>query len=310
MQITPSALDSNFTGFSLRFQAGFKARRTFWQELAMELPSRTRKEVHSFLDRIPGMRLWEGGERIYNNIVNGAYTLVNRKYEDSIEVDRDDIEDDSMGQYGPMFEMFGGAVAQWPDDMLIEVLLQGETQLCHDGQYYFDTDHPKQLVAPSTGVQANLVTGTPLTSANFSAQIAKGMELVGADGKPLGISYNKIVVPPALRRTALEIVAAETIPNAAGTASQTNVEKNSVEVMVLDRLAASAGGSDTDWYLFDTSMPLKPFMIQMRRRPIFQAFDKPSDPGVFEKSKFRYGVDGRAAAGYGLWWYARKLKAA
>ena len=309
MEITPSSLESMNRGFSMSFQGGFDAHQPFWQKLANETSSDGAEEVHGFLDKLPGMREWVG-ERVYSNIVNGMYALKNKDYELSLEVERNDIEDDKLGRYKPMFQLMGEQVGKWPDELVTAALLAGEASLCYDGQYFFDTDHPKDISGRVSGTQSNLATSTALTAANYAAKRAAMMTLVGADGKPLGIMPNALIVPPALEKTAKEIVVASTVPNAGGTASQTNVQAGTADVMVLPWLSAAAGGSDTDWYLGDLSKPIKPLMMQFRKRPSgLVAFDKPTDPNVFEKKKFRYGVDARGAAGYGLWWFLMKCKA-
>lgn len=61
-----------------------------------------------------------------------------------------------------------------------------------------------------------------------------------------------------------------------------------------------AGASDP-WYVLDTSKPIKPFIIQVRREPELVALTKPEDANVFYAKKYVWGVDGRYAAGYSFW---------
>lgn len=61
-----------------------------------------------------------------------------------------------------------------------------------------------------------------------------------------------------------------------------------------------AGGSPR-WYLLDTSRALKPLIYQKRRDFALVGLDNPTDPNVFFKNEFIYGVDGRMNAGYGFW---------
>jgi phage major head subunit gpT-like protein len=60
-------------------------------------------------------------------------------------------------------------------------------------------------------------------------------------------------------------------------------------------------GSFTPWYLMDTSRVVKPFIFQMRKEPEFVYLDNAQDASVFMRREYLYGVDGRWAAGYGLW---------
>jgi phage major head subunit gpT-like protein len=61
------------------------------------------------------------------------------------------------------------------------------------------------------------------------------------------------------------------------------------------------GGSGTPWFLLDTSRAIKPFIFQMRRDVQLVRMDRQDDEHAFMRKKFRYGVDYRGAAAYGLW---------
>lgn len=61
------------------------------------------------------------------------------------------------------------------------------------------------------------------------------------------------------------------------------------------------GGAGSPWFLFDMSQVAKPFIFQRRRDYRFVALDNPTDPNVFMKDEFLYGVDCRVNAGYGMW---------
>jgi len=67
--------------------------------------------------------------------------------------------------------------------------------------------------------------------------------------------------------------------------------------MVIPELASEANR----WFLLDTSRALKPFIVQMRKRPQLVRKDKVTDDNVFFFKKLLYGVDYRGNAGYGLW---------
>lgn len=66
-----------------------------------------------------------------------------------------------------------------------------------------------------------------------------------------------------------------------------------------DNYDATGGGNL--WALLDTRQPLKPFIFQKRQDYKFQAFAKDTDESVFMRKEYKYGVDARAAFGYGLW---------
>ncbi|MBF0568953.1 MAG: Mu-like prophage major head subunit gpT family protein [Nitrospirae bacterium] len=59
--------------------------------------------------------------------------------------------------------------------------------------------------------------------------------------------------------------------------------------------------SGLPWYLLDTTRAIKAFVFQKRRDLEFVSLDKLTDPQVFMKRKYVYGIDVRYNAGYGLW---------
>lgn len=60
----------------------------------------------------------------------------------TISVGRDDISDDNLGIYDPMFVEMGQSVAALPDQLVWGALKGGISQPCYDGQNFFDTEHP------------------------------------------------------------------------------------------------------------------------------------------------------------------------
>ena len=59
--------------------------------------------------------------------------------------------------------------------------------------------------------------------------------------------------------------------------------------------------SDTAWFLLDTSKPVKPFIYQVRKAPVFVQQIDPQADDVFNRKKFKFGAEARAAGGYGFW---------
>lgn len=62
------------------------------------------------------------------------------------------------------------------------------------------------------------------------------------------------------------------------------------------------GGAGAGWFLLDLSRPLKPFIVQERRKTefVFKVDAKTSDD-VFNRAEYVYGADRRDGFGYGFW---------
>jgi len=75
-----------------------------------------------------------------------------------------------------------------------------------------------------------------------------------------------------------------------------NPYKGTAKVLVNPRLTSS-----TAWFLHCTSMPVKPFIYQERKAPVFVEQINEQADDVFNRKKFKFGAEARAAGGYGFW---------
>lgn len=301
MRITTDLLDSLRKGFSKRFQDAFAAQSPNYEQFATVIPSSTKTNVHGFMDRIPKMREWIG-ERVIKNFAERSFEIENKKFELTMGVKRDDIEDDNLGTYAPLFDLMGQQARMYPDDLVLDLIESGTSRECYDGQYFFDTDHPKNMDDAGAGTQSNNFTSRALSHDNLQHVRTQMRKLVGADGRPLGVNPTHLVVPPALEKTALQILNAEMV--AEGGVSVTNVLRGSLKLIVWDRLT-----SDTAWYLLDLSKPIKPFVFQNRSAPEFQYLTEGKDENVFMRDEYVYGIRARGNAGYALWFLAARAVA-
>jgi phage major head subunit gpT-like protein len=141
MIINATALRTLYTGYSAAFQGGLSNVAPMYGRIAMTVSSTTRQNEYGWLGKFPKVREWLG-ERVVNSISVSAYAIRNRKFELTVDVDVDDIEDDNLGVYTPMFTEMGSAVAAFPDELLWPMLPGGFTGLCYDGRPFFDANHP------------------------------------------------------------------------------------------------------------------------------------------------------------------------
>jgi phage major head subunit gpT-like protein len=141
MLVNRDNLSRLYTGFRTAFNVGLGMAAPMWSRLATPVPSTTKEEKYGWLGQVPGMREWIG-DRLVQNLSASGYAIVNKKWEQTIGVDRDDIEDDSYGIYAPLFTKMGRAAGAHPDQLVFALLKSGFSTACYDSQYFFDTDHP------------------------------------------------------------------------------------------------------------------------------------------------------------------------
>lgn len=139
--INGALLSSMFQGFNVLYNKGLQSAPGLHRDLAMVVPSSGEKETYGWLGAVPGLREWIG-DRVIHSIALQGYQITNRKFESTLGVPREKIEDDTYGIFGPLFEKMGADAAKHPNQLIFDLLAAGFATTCYDGQYFFDTDHP------------------------------------------------------------------------------------------------------------------------------------------------------------------------
>lgn len=283
-----------------KFDLGRQSASPFYPSLCTVIPSNGADEEYGGLGSVPGVREWLG-DRQFATLRAAKFTITNREWENSIRIEKNDIDDARLLKYGPILEQMGIEAEHHPDELLFETLVAGESEVCFDGQYFFDTDH----AWGTSGTQSNdltyaAATGTVPTEAEFRAAYhAARSEMLtykNDNGKLFHrptirpMSDLMLLVPPDLEETA--------------TAALTKTLVNSGETnIVIDRptIVPCAYLTDaTKFYLIRTGQPLKPFIFQARR-PIGRQM-KGTEDREFKDVKFM--CDARYNVGYFAWWNA------
>ncbi|MCA8878608.1 MAG: Mu-like prophage major head subunit gpT family protein [Rhodobacteraceae bacterium] len=140
MIVNEANLAHAFNGYKAVFNEAFAAGKAHWDQVAMVVPSSARDEAYGWLGQFPKLREWIGS-RVVSDIQAHGFTIVNKKYESTLGIKRDDFADDRYGVFKPMFAEMGHQAKTHPDELLFALLKSGETATCYDGQYFFDTDH-------------------------------------------------------------------------------------------------------------------------------------------------------------------------
>jgi phage major head subunit gpT-like protein len=156
MLINQSNLSALFTGYNTLFQTAFNGAPSRLKEIAMVVPSQAREENYAWLGNFPGLREWIG-PRIIKNLSLQSHAIKNKTFESTISVLREDIEDDRVGVFSPMFSEMGRSAALHPDILIFGLMKTAFDVPCYDGQSFFDTDHP---VGDGAGAPVTTVANT------------------------------------------------------------------------------------------------------------------------------------------------------
>ncbi|HCX7657623.1 TPA: Mu-like prophage major head subunit gpT family protein, partial [Escherichia coli] len=121
-----------FINLKATFQKAFDQSPTDWQKVAMEVPSNGKENDYSWLSRFPKMREWIG-DKVVKSLAAFNYTIRNKDWEATVEVDRNDIEDDQIMGYALQAKGAGQSAAELPADIVASLISNGFTNPCYDG---------------------------------------------------------------------------------------------------------------------------------------------------------------------------------
>lgn len=149
--LTQAQIQALHTTLKTRFNAGLAAAPNNWKDIAKLISSDGASNTYAWLSQFPAFREWIGA-RLHKALSETAYTVVNKKFENTIDVQRTAIEDDNFGHYGTIAESYGQAVIDMQNDLCFQALKNGFTGLCYDGQFFFDANHPIHPNEDGTGI--------------------------------------------------------------------------------------------------------------------------------------------------------------
>ena len=276
----------------------YKAQMGVAATIATVLPSTQQVENYAWLGEHPVMKPFLD-ERTIAALKDYGFAIRNRKYEATIGVTRDMLEDDQTGQIALRVRSLAEAGMEHYEQLLFELIRSAETAKCYDGQPFYSNTHPL-----GAGTAGNLSTNG-LTSANLQLALSAMMKRALPGGEVMTVKPTHLLVPVELQWTAKEILNSGYYPDAiaSGQKLATNTLQGALELVISPRL-----GSATEWHVLDASRSVKPFILQQRTMPELEALDgtNGSSDAAFMRDEFLYGVRSRDAAGFGLWQYAYK----
>ncbi|MEN6372304.1 MAG: Mu-like prophage major head subunit gpT family protein [Armatimonadota bacterium] len=281
-------------GLKTVFFEAYDAASNDSRKIITVIPSEQDTETYAWLGSVPKMREF-ADERLPAGLLEHEYKIKNKTWEASIAVDRAAIEDDLYGQIKLRVQGLARETKRHIDEIVFSLLASGFSTVCHDGQYFFDTDHSEGV----SGTQSNKCTDA-LSATALQNAITAMAKFKDDRGKPLGISPDVLVVPPDLQWTALELLNSTYYPEILDPSDGSqklagNPLKNRLELIVSPYL------TDTNnWYLLATNWIVKPIIFQSRVPVEFSALEGTSENG-FMRDQYIYGVRARYNAGFGLW---------
>ena len=186
-------------------------------------------------------KIKDGGEVMYKHKAFTKGFMISRELND----------DEKYGQMKKMAKALARAGRAKVEKDAITVLTKGfkDDEGAFKGRDKLPLFHDKHTLVDSSKTCSNLMTG-PLNETNLKKAIQMMASQLDEAGNLIQMKATKLIVPPALEDTALRLLHSAQLP---GTELNDTNEylKNRLQVVVMDYLGATAGGSDTAWFLQD-----------------------------------------------------------
>jgi phage major head subunit gpT-like protein len=311
MSITNSKEVAVSRGLTQIMRTMIRNTRTLWPSIAMRVPSTSEQENYAWLNDVEGMKEFLG-ERIFKELRATTYQIRNKTWEQSVGLDRHKVADDNYGMYTPVAQKTAQKGARHPDALLVDLIVNAETNVCYDGQFFFDTDH----VEGDSGTQSNLldfevVDNTNVTAAEFKKAFHNALlqmftfktDTGDLIVDPLAAGFEddslKILVPLPLYE-----VADAAMTNLLGEGGGTFHRLRMAEVLPVTPMGSVMGGSDTLFDLIYTGDVIKPYIFQDRSPLVYQT----KGSNDIESKLIKLMGESRYNMGYGLWQHAVRTK--
>jgi len=285
--------------------------KSWISKVAMLFPSNQEFETYKWLGFSPALREWIGGRQAKGLRENGI-TIENKKFEATLELDVDDLRRDKTGQIQVRIDELADRVNEHWAKLLSTLLINAESQVCYDGQFFFDTDHSEGDSGNQTNdlvtgdySELNVATPTNPTANELANVILKLVQhfygLKDDQGEPMNELARTflVMVPVPFWGAALQAVRSNLLNTGSG--SIDNPLKNAevtINVVANARLTWT-----TKLAIFRTDGRAKPLIMQEEEKIKMQAIAEGSEE-EFKNNRHLYGVKAIRNVGYGYWQHA------
>jgi phage major head subunit gpT-like protein len=295
----------------LEQDAGF----SWMNHISMLFTSDQSAETYAWLGQSPVMREWTAGRQA-KRFNENKLIIHNRHFEATVAVMTHELRRDKTGQILVRIqELAERTNAHWAS-LLSQLMIEGETEKCYDGQAFFSTDHQEG----KSGKQSNLIAvdqsklgipkgelGSEPNVKVMKAAILKGVrQILGVkddQGEPFNENAKSFL---ALVPTNLMDVVNAAISSPVLSGAETNdlaLSRNfSLDYAVNSRLPW-----DNQFMIFRTDGSVAPF-IRQEEMPVKLNVIGDGSEEEFKEGRHLYGVDCWRNVGYGYWQKACLVK--
>lgn len=260
-------------------------------------------EGYALVGQAPALREWVGSRQAKALRTDPLY-IANKDFEATIEIPQRDFERDATGQIQVRInELAERTVGHWAS-LLSVLILNGASNVCYDGQYFFDTDHLEDdSGTQSNSISVDITTTTAPTADEMQGAIMSAVAQIISfkdnQGEPMNETAKEftVMVPPAFLKAAATALGATVVANTSG-----NIQAVAAIGGFMFRLATNA--RLTSWTnkfaVFRTDGSASALIRQEAGPLLIDALAQGSE-FAFNNKSYRFGVSAARGAGYGYW---------
>ena len=292
MNITRGQLDSLYTGFKLELAKGLGMANLPLDLFAMIVSSATAIEKYPFMYLLSTMREWVG-ERQIQNFEERLLEVINKDFEHTLGISRNDLEDEQIALIPSLFQKMGQDSENHWGKIGLAALVANGTWI--DGKAFFAADRKF-----GDYTIKNYVTGA-LSAATYATARLEMMSYQAHNGDTLGIVPDTLMVGPKNEATGKKIVENPVVVESVATGESAytapvagpNPNYGTAKLVVHPGLV---GTYDDYWFLMQTTGVAKPVIVQKRKVGQLVAWDQEHDENVKRFNRNDYGIHHRGAA--------------
>ena len=201
------------------------------------------EERKSEVDKVSYAKIQDGGDVVYKH----------KAFTKGFMIGRELYDDEKYGQMKKMAKALARAGRAKVERDAISVLLKGfkGAENAFKGRDEKELFHDQHNLVDSLKTCSNMMTEA-LSEASLKKAIQMMASQLDEAGNLIQMKATKLIVPPALEDTAIRLLKSTHLPGSQD--NDTNAYlKDRMEIVVMDYLGKTAGGSDKVWLLQDGS---------------------------------------------------------
>jgi phage major head subunit gpT-like protein len=276
------------------------------EEISMLFLSDQAIETYEQLGMVSSMEEWKSGKNAKMLDMLGNITIINKLFESTIQVSKAEKRRDKTGQIQIRInELVRKAQSHWAK-ILTELLITGQTTLCQDGQFFFDTDHTEgnNTTSQDNDLTTNIVTAAAPTAAEMMTAILDCISaIVGFkdnENDPMNENANmfRVMVPVNMMTAAAAAVKSPVITDGSGAFTNTihSMGDFLIQFSVNARLTTT-----TEFYTFRADGNGTKALIRQEETPLEMNSLAEGSDEEFKNKRHLHNVESSRNVGFGMW---------